>query len=113
MGLQAYRLSISWPRVLPDGAGAVNAKGLDFYDRVIDELLKAGITPWVTLYHWDLPLALYHRGGWLNREITGWFADYATLIGKRYGDRVKRFMTSGGTRRRSHTSPIAASNFST
>jgi beta-glucosidase len=92
MGLQAYRLSVSWPRVLPEGTGAVNAKGLDFYDRLIDELLAAGITPWVTLYHWDLPLALYRRGGWLNREVTGWFADYATLVGKRLGDRVKRFM---------------------
>jgi beta-glucosidase len=85
-------LSVSWPRVLPEGTGAPNPKGLDFYDRLIDELLRAGITPWVTLYHWDLPLALYHRGGWLNREVTGWFADYATLIGKRLGDRVHHWM---------------------
>ena len=92
LGLQAYRLSISWPRVMPEGTGATNAKGLDFYDRLIDALLAAGITPWVTLYHWDLPLALYHRGGWLNRDIAGWFADYATLIGKRLGDRVRHFM---------------------
>ncbi len=92
MGLQAYRLSISWPRVQPEGTGATNAKGLDFYDRLIDELLRAEITPWVTLYHWDLPLALYRRGGWLNRESAGWFADYATLIGKRFGDRVHHWM---------------------
>ena len=92
LGLQAYRLSISWPRVIPEGTGATNAKGLDFYDRLIDALLAAGITPWVTLYHWDLPLALYHRGGWLNRDIGNWFADYATLIGKRLGDRVRHFM---------------------
>src|SRR5262245_40286551 len=66
MGLEAYRLSVSWPRVMPDGTGDVNGKGLDFYDRLVDELLKAGVAPWVTLYHWDLPLALYHKGGWLN-----------------------------------------------
>jgi beta-glucosidase len=92
LGLKAYRLSISWPRVLPDGTGATNPKGLDFYDRLIDELGAAGITPWVTLYHWDLPLALYHRGGWLNRDVGGWFADYAMLIAKRLGDRVKHWM---------------------
>ena len=83
---------MSWPRVIPEGTGATNAKGLDFYDRLIDALLAAGITPWVTLYHWDLPLALYHRGGWLNRDVGGWFADYATLIAKRLGDRVKHWM---------------------
>jgi beta-glucosidase len=92
LGLPAYRLSISWPRVLPEGTGATNAKGLDFYDRLIDALLAAGITPWVTLYHWDLPLALYHRGGWLNRDVGGWFADYAMLVAKRLGDRVKHWM---------------------
>jgi beta-glucosidase len=92
LGIQAYRLSISWPRVLPDGTGGQNAKGLDFYDRLIDEILAAGITPWVTLYHWDLPLALYHRGGWLNRDVGGWFADYTALMAKRLGDRVKHWM---------------------
>ena len=70
----------------------MNAKGLDFYDRLVDELLRAGITPWVTLYHWDLPLALYHRGGWLNRDVAGWFADYTTVVARRLGDRVKHCM---------------------
>jgi beta-glucosidase len=92
MGLGAYRLSVSWPRVMPDGAGAVNAAGLDFYDRLVDELLRAGITPWVTLYHWDLPLALYHRGGWLNREVADWFGHYAAIVTRRLGDRVRQFM---------------------
>jgi beta-glucosidase len=92
LGLKAYRLSIAWPRVFPDGTGAVNTKGLDFYDRLIDELGRAGITPWVTLYHWDLPLGLYHRGGWLNPDVGGWFADYATAVAKRLGDRVRHWM---------------------
>ncbi len=92
LGLHAYRLSVAWPRVFPDGTGAINGKGLDFYDRLIDELLRAGITPWVTLYHWDLPLALYHRGGWLNPDIAHWFADYATAVAKRLSDRVKHWM---------------------
>jgi beta-glucosidase len=92
-GVQAYRLSLSWPRVLPAGSGAPNEKGLDFYDRLIDSLLAAGITPWVTLFHWDFPLALYHRGGWLNRDSADWFADYATLMVKRLGDRVSHWMT--------------------
>src|SRR5450755_2874015 len=92
LGLRAYRFSVSWPRVLPTGAGAVNAKGLDFYDSLCDQLLAAKLDPWLTLYHWDLPLALYHRGGWLNRDVAGWFADYAQVIAKRLGDRVRHFM---------------------
>jgi beta-glucosidase len=92
LGLQAYRFSVSWPRVLPAGTGAVNAKGLDFYDRLVDALLAAKIEPWLTLYHWDLPLALYHRGGWLNRDVAGWFADYAAVVVERLGDRVRYFM---------------------
>ena len=92
LGLRAYRFSVSWPRVLPAGTGAVNAKGLDFYDRLVDELLGAGIDPWLTLYHWDLPLALYRRGGWLDGDVAGWFADYASLVAKRLGDRVRHFM---------------------
>jgi beta-glucosidase len=93
MGLKAYRLSVSWPRVLPEGTGAPNAAGLAFYDRLVDSLLAAGIEPWVTLFHWDFPLALYYRGGWLNRDSAEWFADYAALITDKLSDRVKSFMT--------------------
>ena len=93
LGVDAYRLSIAWPRILPEGTGAVNERGLAFYDRLIDGLLAAGITPWVTLYHWDLPQALQVRGGWINREIVDWFARYAEIIAARYGDRVKHWMT--------------------
>ncbi len=93
MGLQAYRLSVSWPRVLPDGVGRVNEAGLAFYDRLIDELLRANITPWVTLFHWDFPLALYHRGGWLNRDVAHWFAEYSDLVVRRLSDRVRNWMT--------------------
>lgn len=93
LGLQAYRLSVAWPRVLPSGVGQPNAAGLDFYDRLVDELLAAGITPWVTLFHWDFPLDLYHRGGWLNRDSADWFADYTTLVVSRLSDRVKHWMT--------------------
>ncbi len=93
LGLQAYRFSISWPRVIPNGTGATNPAGLDFYDRLVDEVLKANIIPTATLYHWDLPQALQNRGGWLNREILGWFADYADLMTRRLGDRVKNWIT--------------------
>ncbi|MBN1403518.1 MAG: beta-glucosidase [Opitutales bacterium] len=93
LGLQAYRFSFSWPRIMPDGTGSVNEKGLDFYDRLIDGLLEAGIEPWGTLFHWDLPMALHERGGWLNPEIRHWFADYARAVSDRYSDRVKNFMT--------------------
>jgi beta-glucosidase len=93
IGLQAYRLSIAWPRIQPEGTGKPNEKGLDFYDRLIDSLLAAGITPWVTLYHWDFPLALYHRGGWLNRDSADWFADYSAHVVARLSDRVKHWMT--------------------
>lgn len=93
LGLRAYRLSLSWSRILPEGTGAPNEKGLEFYDRLIDGLLGAGIAPWVTLYHWDLPLALQHRGGFLNREMAEWFGDYAARVAARLGDRVKHWMT--------------------
>jgi beta-glucosidase len=93
MGLKAYRLSISWPRVLPDGNGKSNEQGLEFYDRLIDGLLTAGITPYVTLFHWDFPYALYCRGGWLNRECVDWFGAYAKLIAQRLGDRVSHWIT--------------------
>jgi beta-glucosidase len=93
LGIQAYRFSVSWPRVLPEGAGAVNAAGLDFYDRLVDELIGAGIDPWVTLFHWDYPLALYHRGGWLNRDSVEWFAEYTQVLVDRLSDRVTHWMT--------------------
>jgi len=93
IGLQAYRFSVSWPRVLPDGAGATNPRGLEFYDRLIDELLKAGIEPWLTVFHWDYPLALQRRGGWRNRDSAEWFADYAGLLSTRFSDRVGHWMT--------------------
>jgi beta-glucosidase len=91
--LHAYRLSVSWSRVLPEGVGMVNAAGLSFYDRLVDELLSANIQPWVTLFHWDLPQALYTRGGWLNRDIGQWFADYTGVVADRLSDRVKHWMT--------------------
>jgi len=93
LGVQAYRFSVAWPRVLPQGRGAVNEAGLAFYDHLIDSLLEAGIEPWLCLYHWDLPQALDAQGGWTNRDSVDWFADYAALVGKRYGDRVKRLAT--------------------
>ena len=93
IGVDAYRLSISWPRVLPEGTGRVNEKGLDFYDRVIDTCLDAGITPWVTLFHWDYPLDLFYRGGWLNRDSVEWFADYTAVLVDRFSDRVQNWMT--------------------
>jgi len=93
MGMQAYRLSVSWPRIMPDGTGRVNDKGLAFYDRLVDSLLAAGVTPWVTLFHWDLPQALQLRGAWCNREIVEWFGDYAAVVADKLGDRVKHWMT--------------------
>jgi beta-glucosidase len=93
IGLGAYRLSISWPRVLPSGTGTPNEKGLAFYDRVVDELLANGIRPFVTLYHWDLPQALQEKGGWAEREIVDQFAAYADLVARRLGDRVRDWMT--------------------
>ncbi len=93
LGLNAYRFSVAWPRVLPEGIGAVNQKGLDFYDRLVDELLRTGIDPFCTLYHWDLPQALHDRGGWLNRDIAGWFAEYVAVVARRLGDRVRRWAT--------------------
>jgi beta-glucosidase len=93
LGMQAYRFSIAWSRILPEGKGAVNAAGLDFYDRLVDALLAAGIAPLVTLFHWDLPAALDDRGGWLNPDIAGWFADYAQVMYRRLDDRVTRWAT--------------------
>ncbi len=88
-GFGAYRFSIAWPRILPTGTGAVNAKGLDFYDRLVDGLLAAGIRPMACLYHWDLPQPLEDAGGWQTRAIVGPFADYARIVSERLADRVK------------------------
>ncbi len=93
LGLTAYRLSISWSRILPEGTGRVNQAGLDFYSRLVDALLERGITPNVTLYHWDLPAALDDRGGWLNRNVAGWFADYAQVVFRALDDRVRLWAT--------------------
>jgi beta-glucosidase len=93
LGFNAYRPSISWPRIFPTGSGQVNAKGLDFYDRLIDALLEAKITPLVTLYHWDLPQALQDQGGWQNRDTCTAFADYAETVAGRLGDRVQHWIT--------------------
>ena len=93
MGLHAYRFSVSWPRVLPAGSDRANEAGLAFYDRLVDGLLAAGIEPFVTLFHWDYPLDLYQRGGWLNPDSPRWFADYAELLARRLGDRVKNWIT--------------------
>ena len=93
LGLNAYRFSISWSRVIPGGTGKVNEKGVDFYSRLVDALLEKGIAPNATLYHWDLPAALDDRGGWLNRDISDWFADYASLMFDRLGDRVAMWAT--------------------
>jgi beta-glucosidase len=93
LGVRAYRFSVAWPRVLPEGAGKVNTPGLDFYDRLVDALLAHGITPLVTLYHWDLPAALQRRGGWLNRDTAEAFAIYAEVVARRLGDRVEWWVT--------------------
>lgn len=93
LGVDVYRFSIAWSRVLPRGRGAANEKGLAFYDRLIDATLEAGIQPWICLYHWDLPQALQELGGWTNRDCAGRFGDYALLCARRYGDRVKHWAT--------------------
>ncbi|RDI96294.1 beta-glucosidase [Meiothermus sp. QL-1] len=93
LGVNAYRFSLAWPRVFPEGQGVPNPKGLAFYDRLVDALLTAGITPWVTLYHWDLPQALEDRGGWPARETAYAFAAYADGVSRHLGDRVKHWIT--------------------
>jgi len=93
MRLTAYRFSIAWSRVQPDGRGGLNGRGLAFYDRLIDALLAAGVEPFVTLCHYDIPQALEDRGGWLNRQMTDWFAEYAAAMVRHYGDRVSHWMT--------------------
>ncbi len=93
LGLKAYRFSISWPRILPNGFGRVNLVGLDFYDRLVDTLLGVNIEPFVTLHHWDYPQSLQDIGGWCNRDNLPYFADYAALLVRRLGDRVHRWVT--------------------
>ena len=93
LGARAYRFSISWSRVLPTGTGAINQPGLDFYQRLVDALLGAGVQPLINLFHWDLPQALQDRGGFANPEVVGWFTDYAALLASNLGDRVKDWMT--------------------
>lgn len=93
LGIKAYRFSVSWSRILPEGTGEVNQKGIDFYNALIDELLKYGIEPYITLYHWDLPYALHLKGGWLNDDISDCFERYTEIAAKSFGDRVKNFIT--------------------
>lgn len=93
LGLKAYRFSIAWGRVLPEGRGRVNPGGLGFYERLVDKLLEAGIQPMATLYHWDLPAALDDRGGWLNPDVADWFADYASVVYTALDDRIKLWAT--------------------
>ena len=93
LGLKAYRFSIAWARILPEGRGAVNERGLGFYERLVDTLLANGIEPMATLFHWDLPVALDDRGGWLNPDVADWFADYAEVMIRRLDDRIKLWAT--------------------
>ena len=91
LGLTDFRFSVAWSRVLPEGTGAVNRRGLDYYDRLVDACLERDLRPMLTLYHWDLPSALQARGGWANRDIVGWFSDYAQIMARRLGDRVPQW----------------------
>ncbi|MBY0356633.1 MAG: beta-glucosidase [Candidatus Obscuribacterales bacterium] len=93
LGLTSYRFSVSWPRILPEGRGQVNSKGLDFYERLVDALLAAGIEPFLTLYHWDLPQPFQEKGGWLNRDVCHYFQDYTSILIERLSDRVKYWTT--------------------
>jgi len=92
MNFKVFRFSLSWPRILPEGTGTPNQKGIDFYHKVIDKCLSAGIEPWITLYHWDMPQVLEARGGWANRNIIDWFSEYAEVVTKEYGSKVKNWM---------------------
>lgn len=92
LGVGNYRFSIAWPRIIPNGVGQVNAAGVDFYDRLVDGLLEKGVTPWPTLFHWDLPQALEDAGGWQNRDILAWFSEYAAVVTDALGDRVTDWM---------------------
>ncbi len=93
LGLKAYRFSVAWPRVFPDGKGRINTRGLDFYKKIVDELLANDIVPFITLYHWDLPASLQDVGGWTNPDIARWFSDYADYLFQELEDRVKHWIT--------------------
>ena len=97
IGIESYRFSVSWPRIIPDGDGEINEKGLDFYNNIIDECLKYGIVPFVTLYHWDMPQVLEEQGGWLNKKTIDAFEKYANVCFKSFGDRVKHWITFNET----------------
>lgn len=89
LNFDIFRFSFSWPRILPNGIGAINPKGIDFYHRVIDRCLEVDLEPWPTIYHWDLPEALNAKGGWANRDIIGWFEEFTHVLTKEYGDKIK------------------------
>lgn len=93
IGIKAYRFSLNWARIIPDGTGKTNPDGIKFYNALIDELLKNDIEPYITLYHWDLPLALDKLGGWRNPDMIKWFSEYARVVAENFSDRVKYFMT--------------------
>ncbi|WP_058485561.1 GH1 family beta-glucosidase [Defluviitalea phaphyphila] len=93
LGVKAYRFSISWPRVLPNGIGEINEKGLEYYEKLVDALIEAGIEPYITLFHWDYPYELYKRGQWLNPKSSNWFEEYVTVVLKRLGSKVRYWMT--------------------
>ncbi len=93
IGVKGYRFSLSWPRIMPDGVGKINAKGLDFYDNLVDALLENGIEPYITLFHWDYPLALFQQGGWLSPDSPKWFAEYTKVVVDRLSDKITHWMT--------------------
>jgi len=92
LNIPNHRFSLSWSRIIPEGTGRVSRKGIDFYNRLIDQSLALNIEPWVTLYHWDLPYSLHLEGGWTNRDIIGWFSNYVSVCAHHFGDRVKHWM---------------------
>jgi beta-glucosidase len=92
MNFNVFRFSLSWPRILPEGTGTINPKGLDFYHKVIDKCLSVGIEPWITIYHWDMPEVLEAQGGWANRKIIDWFSEYTDVVTKEFGSKVKNWM---------------------
>lgn len=93
LGLKAYRFSVSWSRIIPDGTGKINQAGIDFYNELINELISQGIEPYMTLYHWDLPYQIHLKGGWLNDNISDWFGNFAKVVAESFGDRVKNYIT--------------------